>query len=197
MPKVVDRNEQRALIREAARTVFAQRGLKGTGLAHVAAEAGVSRAGLYHYYADKSALVRDLARELLAEEERLFAGALTEPGPVVQRIDRLADAVIDRFAAWAELGPVLLEVWASDARRLRPLLRRLREHLAELIRQGQRSGEIDRALSPLATAALLVSAVDGLMMQVLIDPDAVPPTSATRRALVTALRRMLGAEVSP
>jgi AcrR family transcriptional regulator len=196
MPKIVDAAAQRAAIREAARTVFARRGLKGTGLAHVAAAAGVSRSGLYHYYRDQAALVRDVARELSAAEERLFAEALAHPGPVAERIERLANAVIERFSAWADLGPVLLEVWSTDASRLRPLLRRLRQSLGALIRQGQRRGEIAATLPPLETAALLIGAIDGLMLQVLIDPHGVPPARAMRRVLGATLRRILSPEAA-
>ena len=70
MPKVVDTAVQRREIRRAARRVFARRGVASTGLTHVAEAAGMGRSSLYHYYADKASLVRDLTRELLAEEER-------------------------------------------------------------------------------------------------------------------------------
>ena len=191
MPKVVDADEQRALIRGAARAVFARRGVAGTGLAHVAAQAGVSRTGLYHYYPDKAALVRDLARELLEEEERLFQAALEAPGSVAERIERLADGVVERFAAWASFGRPLLEIWARDARRMRPVLRRLRAALATLIAEGQRRGEIARTLAPAETAALLVGLIDGLMLQVFIDPDGVPPTRGIRDSLAETLARIL------
>jgi AcrR family transcriptional regulator len=196
MPKIVDAGEQRARIRQAARAVFSRRGLKGTGLVHVATEAGMSRPGMYHYYADKDALVRDMARALLAEEERLFGEVLAGGGPVGERIERFADAVIERFAAWAALGQVLLEVWATEARRLRPVLRRLRTGLTALIRDGQRRGEIDAALLPRETATLLLGAIDGLMLQVMLDPQGVPPTPAIRRALAESLRSILRTEVS-
>ena len=188
MPKIVDAAEQRARIREAARAVFSRRGVGGTGLAHVAAEAGVSRTGVYHYYPDKEALVRDLAHELLAEEERLFEQALRAPGDIEERIARLADGVLERFVAWAEYGRPLLEIWAQETRRLRPLLRRLRQALAALIREGQRKGEIARELAPEETAALLVGLIDGLMLQVVIAPAGVSPSKAMRNALVATLR---------
>ena len=76
MPKVVDAAEQRSRIREAARQVFARRGVAGTGLVHVAKAARISRSNLYHYYPDKAAPFRDLAQELLDEEEALFRAAL-------------------------------------------------------------------------------------------------------------------------
>jgi AcrR family transcriptional regulator len=196
MPKIVDAAEQRARIREAARVVFARRGVGGTGLAHVATQAGVSRTGVYHYYADKEELVRDLARELLAEEEHLFSEALRAPGTVEDRIVRLADGVLERFVSWAEYGRPLLEIWAQDARRLRPVLQRLRETLAGLIREGKRKGEIARELAPNETAALLVAVIDGLMLQVFIDPAGVSPSKAMREALVATLRRILHVEGS-
>jgi TetR/AcrR family fatty acid metabolism transcriptional regulator len=194
VPKVVDAAEQRARIREAAREVFARRGMTATGLAQIAAEAGMSRTGFYHYYPDKVALVRDLARELLGEEERLFEEALAGEGAVGQRIERLADAVLERFVAWSSYGRPLLEIWAQETRRLRPQLARMREVLASLIAQGQRDGEIAAELAPKETAAVLMGLVDGLMLQVFIDPAGVRASRAMRAALVTALRGILRAE---
>jgi AcrR family transcriptional regulator len=196
VPKVVDVAEQRARLRAAARTVFARRGVAGAGLAQIAEQAGVSRTGVYHYYRDKEALVRDLAEELLAEEERLFAQALEAPGDVEDRIQRLADGVLARFAAWSHYGRPLLEVWAQETRRLRPLLRRLRENLAALIRNAQEEGAIDRALPPGETAALLVALIDGLMLQVFVDPRGVPPSPEMRETLAEALRSILRKEAS-
>jgi hypothetical protein len=138
--------------------------------------------------------VRDLARELLAEEERLFEEALGASGSVNERIPRLADAVVERFAAWSHYGRPLLEIWAQESRRLRPLLRRLREGVAALIVEGQRRGEVARDLPPVETAALLIGLIDGLMLQVFMDPTAIHASPAMRDALVEAIRRILQAE---
>lgn len=194
LPKVVDRDEQRARIRSAARAVFARRGLSQTGLAHVASAAGVSRPTLYHYFADKQALVRDLAAELLEEEERLFAQALAASGPIVGRLERLAEAVVDRFGAWAHHGGALLEAWADDPRGVRTLLRRVRSDLASMIGEAQRAKAIASGARPEELALMIIGLIDGLMLQVLLDPKGVPPTRATKRALRDALVRVLRAE---
>jgi AcrR family transcriptional regulator len=191
MPRVVDENERRQEIRLAARRVFSERGLPGTGLAHVAAAAGMSRANLYHYYPDQVALVRDLADELLGEEAALFGAALEQQGSPLERIERLTGAVTDLCAQWADVSGLLLQIWARDQGRLRSLLRGLRDDLSSLVREGQRQGEIDRRLDPELAAGVVVALIDGLLLQFLVDPDAFPDPGAMRRTLIGSVRRTL------
>jgi len=113
MPKIVDATEQRGSIRRAATRVFSRRGVAGTGLAHVAREAGMGRSTIYHYYRDKTALTRDMVRELLSEEEALFAAAagtaLTTPEGILAEATRMladpkASSLVTSFAMkWLNL----------------------------------------------------------------------------------------------
>jgi AcrR family transcriptional regulator len=191
VPKIVDEEAQRGRIRAAARSVFARSGLTTTGLTHVARAAGMQRSSLYHYYADKAALVRDLADEVLAEEEAAFRAALEGEGSALERIERLAEAVVRVFGTRAALGRVLLELWASEPARVRPALRRVRATLAELIRVGQERGEIAGDLDPDAAALLLVALLDGLLVQVFLDPRGVRADAPLLGAVVRAVRRIL------
>jgi TetR/AcrR family fatty acid metabolism transcriptional regulator len=191
VPKIVDGASQRAEIRLAARRAFAARGIAGTGLAHVAAEAGMGRSTLYHYYPGKRALVGDLLRDLLREEEALFAAALAGEGTPRERIERLAGILPTTFADWAQLGTMIFDLWSRNAERYRPWFRRMRTDLADLIRQGQASGEIDSALDPELTAAVVIGAIDGLLLQYLIDPDAFPSFDAMADALTRVVRKAL------
>ncbi|MFQ5697125.1 MAG: TetR/AcrR family transcriptional regulator [Myxococcota bacterium] len=194
MPRIVDATRQRARIRAAARRVFSRRGIAGVGLTHVAREAGVSRANLYHYYVDKAELVRDLAQELLAEEEALFREALESPGSVVERIEGLVDRIVERFATWSRVGGLLLQVWMAEQRHVRTLLRALRSVLAQLLREAQEAGEVDRALSAEAIATLLIGMIDGLILQVFLDPRALPSEREMRRSLLQLLGKILRPE---
>ncbi len=191
MPMIVDAAEQRRRIRDAARRVFSARGIATTGLGHVAAAAGMRRSRLYHYYPDKKALVRDLADELLAEEEAIFEAALAEEGSAVERIERLTASVADLFDRRASLGRLLLETWASDPSRVRRALRRVRGSIAALIRSGQEQGEIDARLDPDAVAVLVIGLMDGLMLQIFLDPKGVQLGPRLRSSLVQAVRRTL------
>ncbi len=180
MPKLVDAVAQRKIIRKAARRVFARRGVESAGLIHVAKLAGVGRATLYHYYPDKSSLVRDLVRELLSEEETLATAAL--------RSDQ--DSPLRRIE-WASLSRMLFDLWSRTAAMFRPFFRRMRRDLAELIAEGQHSGEIDRQLEPDTTAAAVIALIDGLLLQRMLDAEAFAKPSALRAHVVRAVRKML------
>jgi AcrR family transcriptional regulator len=192
MPKIVDVAEQREHIRRAARRVFARRDPGSTGLAHVAAAAGIGRATLYHYYPDRAGLLRDLARELLAEEERLFESALRGTGSPLRRIEALAGGLTDAFEQWASVGRMLLDLWFRDAKRSRAFFRRLRRRLAQLIAEGQACGEIDRGLDADVSAGMVIALIDGMLLQHWVDPAAFTGHGALHAALADGVRRMLG-----
>lgn len=191
MPKIVNEAEQRQRIRHAARKVFAERGLVSTGLAHVARAAGMHRTNLYHYYVDKDALVRDLADELLAEEEALFAQALERDGSPLDRIEGVASGVSELFGHWGRTGRLILQLWASEPAHVRRAVRRIREQLASVIREGQERGDISPQLAPAATAAVIVGLIDGVMIQVFLDKKAFADPEELRRAMCDAIRRIL------
>jgi AcrR family transcriptional regulator len=192
MPKVVDPRAQRKVIRAAALRVFGQRGIEGVGLAHVARRAGMGRASLYHYYPDKAALVRDLVRDLLSQEERLVDRALEnrEEGPL-ERIERMTGEMSDLFKDWASLGPMLLDLWSTDVAMFRAFFRRIRRNLAAAIAQGQQSGAIGRKLDPQLAATMVIAIIDGMLLQRIMDRAALPDAEVTRGLMVAAVRRVL------
>jgi AcrR family transcriptional regulator len=191
MPKIVDPKRQRSAIRRAARRVFAERGVRATGLAHVARAAGMRRSSLYHYYADKAALVRDLTREILAEEEALFEAAAHADGSPLDRLERLAADATRLFDAWAAVGRVLFDLRMLEGRRFRLFFRRIRAHVAVVVAEGQRAGEIDAALEPELAAAGVIGLIDGLLVQHFVDPDAFADREALAASVARAVRKGL------
>lgn len=189
MPKIVDAAEQRSAIRRAARRVFSRRGVAGIGLTHVAREARMGRSTIYHYYRDKTALTRDMVRELLEEEEALFSAAARGSGTPVERLERLTVALTGLFEGWAALGRMLLDLRLRDAALFRPFFKNIRRDLASLIAEGQRTGEIDRDLDPPLAAATIIGAVDGLLLQYLVDRRAIPDTRALGGELLRIFRK--------
>lgn len=191
MPKVVDAAAQRREIRRAARRVFGRRGVRGTGLAHVARAAGMGRSSLYHYYPDKRSLVRDLQRDLLEEEAALFAAAVDGAGTAVERVQELLRTNVALFDEWVRLAPLVFDLRASQARGFRAFFERLRDSLGSVIAAGQASGQIARALDPRLAAAVLIGAIDGLLLQHFADPEAFGDRRSLADELARTARRML------
>jgi len=190
MPKQVDVTAQRQQIRRAARRVFARKGVRGTGLAHVARAAGMGRSSLYHYYSDKDALLRDLVHETLADERDLFRACLRGPGPVLDRVLRLTDGCVAMLDEWASLGRLFIDLRLGDAARFRGYFREIREEFAEALREGQELGEIAADADPSLAAATLIGAIDGLLIQHYLDSGALDP-EALRAELCRVVRRVL------
>jgi len=191
MPKIVDADIQRDEIRAAARRVFAQRGVRGTGLTHVAEAAGMGRSSLYHYYPDKDALLADLVHEMLDRERALFRACLRRPEPPLARLEALARACGALFPEWAAFGRMILDLRLEDARLLKSYLRGLRRDLAEVIAEGQDDGSLSPELGADACAAVLIGAIDGLLLQYFVDPRAFPKPAELAEALCVATRRIV------
>ena len=172
MPKLVDAAAQRREICEAARRVFARSGVAGTGLAHVAEAAGMGRSSLYHYYPDKTSLLRDLTQQVLDDELSVFVTMLRGEGSPSERVEKLARLLVALFDHYAASFRMVFDLRLRDAERFRPFFRSVRREFAALIREGQASGEFDATLDPEPTAATLIGAIDGLLFQHFADEQA-------------------------
>jgi AcrR family transcriptional regulator len=191
MPKVVDAESQREDIRVAARRVFAQRGVRGTGLAHVARAAGMGRSSLYHYYSDKDALLADMVSEMLEQERELFRHCLRSEGTPLERLEALAKACAGLFPEWAAFGRVIMDLRLEDARGMREFFRGIRRDVAAVIAEGQADGSLAASPDAKLQSSILIGAIDGLLLQYFIDPRALPTPDALAEALTTVTRRMV------
>jgi AcrR family transcriptional regulator len=194
MPKIVDIPAQRREILQAAKEVFARKGVEGTGMTHIADAAKMGRSSLYHYFKDKDNLVAALIQELMEQEVDQFRAAL-ESGTEspLERIKELVGQQVDTFDEWCEMAGLTLDLWSRHQQKLRPFFRDLRTLLATLIEEGQEKGDIDRSLDADFTSASIIATIDGLLLQYVVDPDAFSDRELVRSALISAVTRQLQA----
>jgi AcrR family transcriptional regulator len=193
MPKLVNATDQRHAIRQAARRVFARRGVRGTGLTHVAEAAGMGRSSLYHYYPDKESLLSDMLREMLAAERQLFRVCLRSEARPIERLERLARACATLFPEWAAFGRLILDLRLEETSQLRGYFRDLRREVAGVIADGQADGSITRHREADVLASVLIGAIDGLLLQYFIDPKALPEAEVLAETLADLTQRMVAA----
>ena len=95
MPRPIasDHDEKRGLILKAAAKVFATDGFARASMSRIAAEAGISKANLYHYWGSKDALVFDILDAYLAAlRDRICDAALD--GTPEERLRQLCEVTL-------------------------------------------------------------------------------------------------------
>lgn len=167
---------------DACTWLLPRRGYAGTTTNHIAERAGVNIASLYEYFADKDAIVAQVAERLV---ERVLAG-LTAGLPEVLRAGPRAvrawiELVHDTVARERALVAVFVHEipFTSQLPPVRDLTPRL---LA--FSNGLRAQLVTPELSPVALR-LLVNLVSSTILQLVLDP----PRDVSRRAVLDELAR--------
>ena len=166
---------RRRAIMEAALELYARGGFRGTGLAAIGERVGISHAAvLYHF---GSAV--NLLREVLEERDRRIAEHLAPifaPGGLeaLRRLPEVARVNLEN-PGLARLHTVLqAENLEADGEVHDFFLNRRRnvhQVLADLLRRGQKRGEIRRDIDVHQKADEIIAFMEGAQVQQLLDPE--------------------------
>ncbi|MEU4807177.1 TetR family transcriptional regulator [Actinosynnema sp. NPDC023587] len=177
------RAENRALTKErlldAAAGLFAERGVNGTSLEQIAERAGYTRGAIYSNFPDKNAI----AHELLLRRTHREAEEVRALGGDFDALRRWNRDRAEHLPAWMALRLELVLHALRDPGSRPPLAERetfARSTIAEGLAAG---GTADADF-----LALIIHALeDGLLIQHLLNPDAVPAD-----IVVDAVEHLLG-----
>lgn len=177
MTKHLPQDERRQQILTAARRCFVQRGYAHTRVDDIAAEAGLSKGGIYFHFSSK----REIFDALLAGQLDINLALLEEvsqtSAPLTEKLRTLAQSLLDRFAGLEDQGKFLTVIAEMGLREDDVHATFVRQHeqyvdaLTKLIEGGVASGEIREVASPRATALYLKMLVDGFEQAVTIGYD--------------------------
>lgn len=173
MPKVVDAEERRATITDAAARVIARSGIEAATMREVAAEAGWTTGALTHYFADKHELLLATFQASLATRRSLRPQAGHVDAATRLRTSLEGALPVDdaRRRHWlvtltcctqAVDEPELAEAQAGA-------YREFRDHIASLV------AELHTDVDPTTTAENWIAIADGIAVQALFDPESWPP----------------------
>ena len=187
---------RRRIVEIAARLMYAN-GVEATSLDQVCAEAKVSKSQLYHYFADKEALVRQV---IAAQAERVLAAQ----EPAIGKLDSLATLRIwaDRVLALNRATPTgcplgaLASELANPSQATRAELIAGFDAWADRLSRGfsvmQSRGELSPSASPRDLAISVLAAVQGGLLLAKTTHSSTPLALALNMALkhVDAHRRV-------
>lgn len=188
MPKIVDVEQRRAELADAAARLIARSGIEAATMREVAAEAGLTTGALTHYFADKHELLLTTFQSSLARRRSLRPPAVDTP-PSALLLAALEGALPlddDRRLHWMVTVACCTQA-AGDAD-LALAQQQAYEEFAGYVTGLVRACGIGRSAEAADTAAALIAAADGIAVQALFHPDLWP---AVRQR--TVLLRMVAA----
>lgn len=177
MPKIVDRAARREEILTAATAVFARKGFAASRIEDVAAEAGIAKGAVYLYFDSRDDLLASVFTAFAAEIATMLT-SLGE-GSALERLERLVHLVINSAAAQPDRARVLLDLWGVTPRiddwadgqmsTMTSVYQEYRATVVKLLREAREDGEV-RADVGDHHAVVVVGAIEGCLLQWLIDP---------------------------
>ena len=183
------RPDARAAVLEAARQLFAARGLHEVTMAEVAEAAGVARATVFNQFGSKHALVDAITAEVMAGYVLLLDNALADrraPTPVLVRalFEAMGRGIEEneRFyrAIFREIATISLGLdEGGEAHRTR--LAAI-ERLSRLLLRGQARGDLLRGAQPEDLASAFDSLVSGTIVHWLYEAPGEPLHARMLRA---------------
>jgi AcrR family transcriptional regulator len=181
---------RREKIIAVATELFGRVGFNGATMLEVAAECGISRAGLSHHFPTKESLLEAVLETRDTEDLERFrrngSGGKDGLGILVGMIDlaahnSAAPGIIGLYAVLSAEASASSEHPAHDYFIAR--YERIRRGTATALRRARGAGHLRADVDPDAAAIELTALMDGLQIQWLLAPDAVDMAAAIRRRI--------------
>jgi len=162
--------ERRRRILQAARKVFAQGGYAATRMTDIASAAGVGKGTLYEYFRNKEEILRFEFDRYFAAFETAAATAMARAGSPAAQLLELVRFAFQHLREWESHCAVYVDYFGSArpddgaAFSLAPIYGDIEQRIRALIEQGKAAGEVEPDVDEAATAELLVSVFDGVVL---------------------------------
>jgi AcrR family transcriptional regulator len=180
-----------AILRAATLTLI-DKGYGDTRIAEVAELANVSTALLIYYFKTRERLLLEALKESEGTFYEEASTMLERSGAFEGRLETLVDLVTDSGEDSRVQRGLWLELWAQaqrfpDVAETRALQdRRWRDLITDVVRDGQRNGEVSAQLDARDFALTFATLLDGLSVQIAVGDSEVTPAVAKNLALAFA-----------
>jgi TetR/AcrR family transcriptional regulator, fatty acid metabolism regulator protein len=190
--------DKRGRILDAAIKMFAERGFHTATVAEIARAAGVADGTIYLYFKSKEDLLLRLfdekMTELTAEARAEVEGQRTAPEKL-RRFIQLHLSLVERNP---DLASVLIVELRQSAQFLRAAdrnkLAAYVDVIAEVVRAGQQSGELDGTISPGTVKRAIFGALDELALAWLVSGRRTPLKKTAAEVAEWFVRGLLPAD---
>lgn len=180
--RVVDRQERRDQILTAALRVFSKKGFSKSTISDIALAAGMGKGTVYEYFATKEEIIQHsfgfFMRHLELDLETVLSARLSSMEKLTAIFDRFAMLMNDHTA---ELIDLMFDYWSEGIKNKTSkgvlysemviFYDRYRSLFADIIGAGMTEGIFRQDIKAASAAALIVGALDGIMVQWILDKE--------------------------
>lgn len=200
MPKIVDKEEKKALILDASIKVFAEKGWNKTKISDIAEAADIGKGTVYEYFRSKDEVFGASFQYFMEQAESIVTERLTSIHDPLERLwayfSSWADILQSEYVDYLE---IVLDFWAEgirskgrfssvDLMRVYYDNRTFIESLLEDCIAQDKIKPIDTKI----VASIFIGTLDGLMLQWIMDRDVFDLKEAvfsTARLIIDGLKK--------
>ena len=178
MAKRIDHAARRQFIVERSMGLFARLGYAKVSFLTISEATGVARTALYRYFKTKREIFDEAIHGCTHAIKVSSAAIAVQPLPVPERLNRVADRVIDTLF---ERKQFLLAIYAfvidmvrrgEDMRgRIAQFTGGLRELFLRLLEEGARRGELSANVDPRLTSDVLFALLESVVLRILLGVE--------------------------
>lgn len=180
--KVIDKKEKKDQIIGAAIREFSKKGFAKTTISDIAAAAGIGKGTVYEYFDNKEEIINHSFRFFVRALELDFEEILISDIPAIEKLKRILNSLSGFINSDSqEYLELMFDFWSEgikekDSRgmlfqEMNKFYQAYREIFADIIIEGMGQGSIRKNINPRSAASMIVGAVDGLMVQWILDKE--------------------------
>lgn len=196
--KIIDKKEKKDQIIQAALQVFTKKGFAKTTINDIAHAAGIGKGTVYEYFAHKEEIINHSFHYFMHAMELDFQEILILEIPAKEKFI----GILEGFSQFLspenmQLMELMLDFWAEGiktkhsegflADEMRKFYHSYREIFADIIIEGMQDGSFKKDVNPRSTASMIIGALDGVMVQWILDKTSIDFHDMIRTVTATVL----------
>jgi TetR/AcrR family transcriptional repressor of nem operon len=163
----------REKVLETAADIFGKNGYQATSVDDILERAGVSPSNFYYHFKSKEALASEVLAGYVNFARREFSPIWTDPRlSPPEKMEQMHKVFVQKMLAnrccggcpLGNLAQELSDSFPEFRKRLAEFFVECMEGIAEVVRQGIKSGSFRKDMDPQAAAYLLFGSIEGLML---------------------------------
>ncbi len=178
MPKIVNKQEKRSRLVQAAIPIFAKYTFRDAKMNDVAISADVGKGTLYEYFDSKDELFLEIFKMWFAILEAQIQDVMTAVKDPSEQIVIFYDQYFATIEKYSDTYYIYFDFWTElvrnpkiSSQEIKDVYQSLRSLMAGILEDGVNVG-IFRKMDPQVKSIQLLSMIDGLLLQWLMDREA-------------------------